>query len=76
MKWRELVPFLRALWHRPAGPMNWKNPVRVFAVVGWSVFQTLVLLVWAVWRIVHFIAALPAPVLLIFAGLARIMQEI
>ena len=69
MKWRELVPFLRALWHRPAGPMNWKNPVRVFAVVGWSVFQTLVLLVWAVWRIVHFIAALPAPVLLIFAGL-------
>ena len=50
MKWRELVPFLRdkalsallalrALWHRPAGPMNWKNPIRVLAVVGWSGFQ-------------------------------------
>ena len=69
MKWRELVPFLRALWHRPAGPMNWKNPIRVLAVAGWSVFQTLVLLGWAGWRTVCFIAALPAPVLLIFAGL-------
>ena len=69
MKWRELVPFLRALWHRPAGPMNWKNPILVLAVAGWSVFQTLVLLGWAGWRTVCFIAALPAPVLLIFAGL-------
>ena len=69
MKWRELVPFLRALWHRTAGPMNWKNPILVLAVAGWSVFQTLVLLGWAGWRTVRFIAALPAPVLLIFAGL-------
>ena len=23
----------------PAGPMNWKNPIRVFAVVGWQMFQ-------------------------------------
>ena len=22
MKWRELVPYLRALWHRPAGPLS------------------------------------------------------
>ena len=63
------VPFLRALWHRPAGPMNWKNPIRVLAVAGWSVFQTLVLLVWAGWRVVRFIAGLPAPVIFIFAGL-------
>ena len=69
MKWRELVPFLRALWHRPAGPMNWKNPIRVLAVAGWSVFQTLVLLGWAGWRTVRFFAGLPAPVILFFAGL-------
>ena len=69
MKWRELVSFLRELWHRPAGPMNWKNPIRVLAVAGWSVFQSLVLLVWAGWPAVRFFAGLPAPVLLIFAGL-------
>ena len=69
MTWRELVPFLRELWQRPAGPMNWKNPIRVLAVAGWSVFQTLVLLVWAVWRTVRFVAGLPAPVLLLSAAL-------
>ena len=69
MKWHNLISFLRALWHRPAGPMNWKNPIRVLAVVGWSVFQTLVLLMWAGWRTVRFIAGLPAPVIFIFAGL-------
>ena len=69
MKWRELVPFLRALWHRPAGTMNWKNPILVLAVAGWSVFQSLVLLVWAGWRAVRFFAGLPAPVILFFAGL-------
>ena len=69
MKWRELVPFLRALWHRPAGPMNWKNPIRVLAVVGWLVFQGLVLLGWAAWCAVRFVAGLPVPVILFFAGL-------
>ena len=69
MKWRELVPFLRALWHRPAGPMNWKNPIRVLAVVGWLVFQGLVLLGWAGWRGLRFFAGLPGPVILFFAGL-------
>ena len=69
MKWRDLAPFLRELWHRPAGPMNWKNPIRVLAVVGCLVFQSLVLLGWAGWRTVRFIAGLPAPVIFIFAGL-------
>ena len=69
MKWTDLVSFLEALWHRPAGPMNWKNPIRVLAVAGWSVFQSLVLLGWAGWRTVRFIAGLPAPVIFIFAGL-------
>ena len=42
MEWRELVPFLRALWHRPAGPLSLapndsrsvlaaKGPLRRFA---------------------------------------------
>ena len=83
MKWHNLIPFLKALWHRPAGPMNWKNPIRVFAVVGWLVFQGLVLLGWAGWlvfqglmllgwavfRAGQFVAALPAPVIFFFAGL-------
>ena len=80
MKWHNLIPFLKALWHRPAGPMNWKNPIRVFAVVGWLVFQGLVLLGWAGWRVFQglmllgwavfragqFVAALPAPVIFFF----------
>ena len=69
MKWSELGPFLRELWHRPAGPMNWKNPIRVLAVAGWSVFQSLVLLGWAGWRTVRFVVGLPGPVIFIFAGL-------
>ena len=83
MKWRELVPYLRELWHRPAGPMNWKNPIRVLAVTGWLVFQGFVLLGWAGWRVFQglmllgwavlrggrFVAGLPGPVLFFFAGL-------
>ena len=51
MRWREIGPYLRELWHRPAGPMNWKNPIRVFAVVGWLVVQGFVLLGWAGFRL-------------------------
>ena len=83
MKWREIVPYLRELWHRPAGPMNWKNPIRVMAVVGWlvvqglvllglagwRVFQGFMLLGWAVFRAGQFVVALPALVLFFFGGL-------
>ena len=83
MKWREVGPYLTELWHRPAGPMNWKNPIRVFAVAGWLVVQVFVLLGWAGWRVfqglmllgwtvfrvVQFVLALPALVLFFFAGL-------
>ena len=51
MEWREIGPYLRELWHRPAGPMNWKNPIRVFAVLGWLVVQGFVLLGWAGFRV-------------------------
>ena len=75
MKWRELAPFLRALWHRPAGPMNWKNPIRVLAVVGWSVFQGVVLLALTVARVLRFLAGLPGPVILVFAGLGYAVRH-
>ena len=82
MKWREIGPYLRELWHRPAGPMNWKNPIRVFAVLGWLVvqgfvllgwagwrmFQGLMLLGWTVFRVVQFVLALPALLLFFFGG--------
>ena len=82
MKWREVGPYLRELWQRPAGPMNWKNPIRVFAVLGWlvvqgfvllgwagwGVFQGLMLLGWTVFRVVQFVVALPALLLFFFGG--------
>ena len=63
--------------------MNWKNPIRVFAVLGWLVVQVFVLLGWAGWRVfqglmllgwtvfrvVQFVLALPALLLFFFAGL-------
>ena len=61
--------------------MNWKNPIRVFAVLGWlvvqgfvllgwagwRVFQGLMLLGWTVFRVVQFVVGLP-PLLLFFFG--------
>ena len=83
MKWREIGPHLRELWQRPAGPMNWKNPIRVFAVLGWLVVQGFVLLGWAGWRVfqgfmllgwtvfrvVQFVVGLPPLLLFFFGGL-------
>ena len=83
MKWCEIGSCLRELWQRPAGPMNWKNPIRVFAVLGWLVVQVFVLLGWAGWRVfqglmllgwtvlrvVQFVLALPALLLFFFAAL-------
>ena len=83
MKWREIGPNLQELWHRPAGPMNWKNPILVFAVLGWLVVQVFVLLGWAGWRVfqglmlfgwtvfrtVQFVVGLPPLLLFFFAGL-------
>ena len=82
MKWREIGPNLRELWHRPAGPMNWKNPIRVFAVAGWlvvqgfvllgwagfRVFQGFLLLGWVVFRAGQFVLGLPPLLLFFFAG--------
>ena len=69
MQWRNPIPLLKALCDRPAGPMNWKNPIRVFAVVGWQMFQTVALLVSICWRGLRFFAGLPAPLIFVVAGL-------
>ena len=82
MKWREVGPYLTELWQRPAGPMNWKNPIRVFAVAGWlvvqgfvllgwagfRVFQGFLLLGWVVFRAGQFVVGLPPLLLFFFAG--------
>ena len=36
---RKLTTALSRFWHREAGPMNWKNPVRVVAYIGWEIFN-------------------------------------
>ena len=82
MKWREIGPYLTELWQRPAGPMNWKNPIRVFAVAGWlvvqgfvllgwagfRVFQGFLLLGWVVFRAGQFVVGLPPLLLFFFAA--------
>ena len=68
MKWREIGPYLTELWQRPAGPMNWKNPIRVFAVAGWLVVQGFVLLGWVVFRAGQFVVGLPPLLLFFFAA--------
>ena len=43
--WRKLTTALSQFWHREAGPMNWKNPVRVTAYIGWEIFNGAAFLV-------------------------------
>ena len=69
MKWREIGPYLRELWHRPAGPMNWKKPIRVFAVLGWLVVQGFMLLGWVVFRAGQIVLGLPPLLLFFFAAM-------
>ena len=69
MKWRNPIPWLKEFWHRDAGPMNWKNPIHVFALVGWQMFQTVALLVSICWRGLRFFAGLPPLLLFFFGGL-------
>ena len=42
---RKLTTALSRFWHREAGPMNWKNPVRVTAYIGWEIFNGAAFLV-------------------------------
>ena len=43
--YRKLTTALSRFWHREAGPMNWKNPVRVVAYIGWEIFNGVAFLV-------------------------------
>ena len=79
MNWRNLLPFLRAFWRRPAGPMNWRNPIRVIGLLSWPV---ILVVTWALWQglkraallswvglqTIRFFAGLPASMILFLVG--------
>ena len=70
--WRKLTTALSRFWHREAGPMNWKNPVRVTAYIGWEVFNGVAFLVgeWVRYgvRAGQIFLAIPPTVILFFGG--------
>ena len=70
--WRKLTTALSRLWHREAGPMNWKNPVRVVAYIGWEIFNGVAFLVgeWVRYgvRAGQIFLAIPPTVILFFGG--------
>ena len=70
--WRKLTTALSRFWHREAGPMNWKNPVRVVAYIGWEIFNGVAFLVgeWVRYgvRASQIVLAIPPTVILFFGG--------
>ena len=70
--WRKLTTALSRFWHREAGPMNWKNPVRVTAYIGWEIFNGAAFLVgeWVRYgvRASQIVLAIPPTVILFFGG--------
>ena len=70
--WRKLTTALSRFWHRKAGPMNWKNPVRVVAYIGWEIFNGAAFLVgeWVRYgvRASQIFLAIPPTVILFFGG--------
>ena len=71
MELRKIPGFLKELWRREAGPMNWKNPVRVVAYIGWEVFNGAAFLVgeWVRYgvRAGQILLAIP-PTVILFCG--------
>ena len=69
---RKLTTALSRFWHREAGPMNWKNPVRVVAYIGWEIFNGVAFLVgeWVRYgiRSSQIFLAIPPTVILFFGG--------
>ena len=69
---RKLTTALSRFWHREAGPMNWKNPVRVVAYIGWEVFNGAAFLVgeWVRYgvRASQIFLAIPPTVIFFFGG--------
>ena len=70
--WRKLTTALSRFWHREAGPMDWKNPVRVTAYIGWEIFNGVAFLVgeWVRYgvRASQIVLAIPPTVILFFGG--------
>ena len=70
--YRKLTTALDRFWHREAGPMNWKNPVRVTAYIGWEIFNGVAFLVgeWVRYgvRASQIFLAIPPTVILFFGG--------
>ena len=68
---RKLTTALSQFWHREAGPMNWKNPVRVTAYIGWEIFNGAAFLVgeWVRYgvRASQIFLAIP-PTVILFCG--------
>ena len=70
--YRKLTTALSRFWHREAGPMNWKNPVRVTAYIGWEIFNGVAFLVgeWVRYgvRAGQIFLAIPPTAILFFGG--------
>ena len=70
--YRKLTTALSRFWHREAGPMNWKNPVRVTAYIGWEILNGVAFLVgeWVRYgvRAGQIVLAIPPTVILFFGG--------
>ena len=70
--YRKLTTALSRFWHREAGPMNWKNPVRVTAYIGWEIFNGAAFLVgeWVRYgvRAGQIFLAIPPTAILFFGG--------
>ena len=68
---RKLTTALSRFWHREAGPMNWKNPVRVVAYIGWEILNGVAFLVgeWVRYgvRAGQIFLAIP-PTVILFSG--------
>ena len=70
--YRKLTTALSRFWPREAGPMNWKNPVRVTAYIGWEIFNGVAFLVgeWVRYgvRASQIFLAIPPTVILFVGG--------
>ena len=70
--YRKLTTALGRFWHREAGPMNWKNPVRVTAYIGWEIFNGVAFLLgeWVRYgvRASQIVMTIPPTVILFFGG--------
>ena len=68
MKWTHLVPMVQEILQREAGPMDWRNPVQVLALIGWKMFRAITLMVRVAAWTARFLYAVPTALMIFFAG--------